>query len=123
MTAVTRRYNLKQQKEIISICPKTCFHIGQKMAKKIVITIVKVMRKKIKVRAWSISFCFHTKFTGFRILGPKPERFLYVGNEKKDGHLASQSHNLLAGTDVFQNNYNTNVFRERKKQMNGIFIV
>lgn len=45
----------------------------------------------------------------------KPERFLYVGNDKR-----GESPNPLTGNDVFQNNRNANVLNERKKRMDGM---
>lgn len=45
----------------------------------------------------------------------KPERFLYVGNDKR-----GESPNPLTGNDVFQNNRNANVLNERKKRMDDM---
>ena len=49
----------------------------------------------------------------------KPERFLYVGNDKKDEHVRDKSPNPLTSNAVIQNNRNTNDFNERKRRMDG----
>lgn len=45
----------------------------------------------------------------------KPERFHYVGNDKRDEGLG-----VLKGNDVFLNNRNVNVFNERKRKMDDM---